>query len=81
MLAATMRENIRDFDSDLEMQSMSDVVSDSLWIKRLSATLIGLVAVLAIILAAAGILLGCALRSCNCFDSKHLRGTPHYGNR
>lgn len=58
VLAANMRQAIRDFDSGLpvlEMQSMSDVVSDSLWLKRLSAALIGLIAVLAVVLAAAGI--------------------------
>ena len=37
------------------MQSMTDVATDSLWLKRLSATLIGLVAVLATALAGAGI--------------------------
>lgn len=37
------------------MQSMSDVVFDSLLLKRLSATLIGVVAMLAIVLAATGI--------------------------
>jgi putative ABC transport system permease protein len=37
------------------MQSMTDVIADSLWLKRLSATLIGLVALLAIALAGAGI--------------------------
>jgi len=38
-----------------EMQSMTSVIADSLWLKRLSATLIGLVAALAITLAAVGI--------------------------
>ncbi|HVH87251.1 MAG TPA: ADOP family duplicated permease, partial [Terriglobales bacterium] len=58
LMAETMRQKIQDFDSDLpvlEMQSMNDVISDSLLLKRLSATLIGLVAMLAIVLAAAGI--------------------------
>jgi len=58
ILAETLRQKIQGFDPDLpvqEMQSMSDVIADSLWLKRLSATLIGLVAVLAILLAGAGI--------------------------
>ncbi len=58
LLAATLRQKIRDFDTDLpvmEMQSMDAVIADSMWLKRLSATLIGVVAVLAVILAAAGI--------------------------
>jgi ABC-type antimicrobial peptide transport system permease subunit len=58
VLAAALRKRIQGFDPDLpvqEMQSMSDVITDSLWLKRLSATLIGLVAILAIILAGAGI--------------------------
>jgi ABC-type antimicrobial peptide transport system permease subunit len=37
------------------MQSMTGVVADSLWLKRLSAALIGLVAALATALAGAGI--------------------------
>ena len=58
LLAPTLRQKIRDFDPDLpvqQMQSMTDVAADSLWLKRLSATLIGLVAVLAIALAGTGI--------------------------
>jgi putative ABC transport system permease protein len=58
LLAPTLRQKIRDFDPDLpvqQMQSMTGVAADSLWLKRLSATLIGLVAVLAIALAGAGI--------------------------
>jgi len=58
VLAETLRQKIRQFDPDLpvmEMQSMSDVITDSTWLKRLSATLIGVVAVLAILLAAIGI--------------------------
>ena len=34
---------------------MTDVIADSLWLKRLSATLIGLLALLSIALAGAGI--------------------------
>jgi putative ABC transport system permease protein len=58
VLSGALRQKIQDFDSDLpvmEMHSMTEVVADSLWLKRLSASLIGLVAVLAIMLAAAGI--------------------------
>ncbi len=58
LLAGTLRQKIQAFDPDLpvqEMQSMSDVIADSMWLKRLSASLIGLVAVLAAVLAAAGI--------------------------
>jgi putative ABC transport system permease protein len=58
LLSRALLQKIQDFDSDLpvlEMHSMNEVIADSLWIKRLSATLIGLVAVLAIMLAGAGI--------------------------
>lgn len=58
VLAGTLRQKIQDYDSDLpvqELQSMTDVIAESLGLKRLSATLIGLVAVLAILLAGAGI--------------------------
>jgi len=58
ILAGTLRQKIQDLDSDLpvqEVQSMNNVVAGSLWLQRLSATLIGLVAVLAILLAGAGI--------------------------
>jgi predicted permease len=58
ILAETLRQKIRQFDPDLpvmEMQSMSDVIADSIWLKRLSATLIGVVALLAMVLAASGI--------------------------
>jgi len=58
ILAGTLRQKIQDFDSELpvqEVQSMNDVVAGSLWLQRLSATLIGLVAVLALLLAGAGI--------------------------
>jgi predicted permease len=58
MLAGALRKKIQDFDSDLpalEMHSMTEVIADSLWLKRLSAVLIGLVAVLAIVLAGTGI--------------------------
>jgi predicted permease len=58
LVAEGMRQEIQDFDSDLpvlEMQSMNDVISDSLWLKRLSATLVGVVSVLAMMLAGAGI--------------------------
>jgi predicted permease len=58
MLAGTLRQKIQNFDSDLpvlEMHSMTNVIADSLWLKRLSAALIALVAVLAIVLAGTGI--------------------------
>ena len=58
LFSRALRQKIHDFDSDLpvlEMYSMNEVIADSLWIKRVSATLIGLVAVLAIMLAGAGI--------------------------
>jgi ABC-type antimicrobial peptide transport system permease subunit len=57
-LSVALRHKIRDFDSDLprlDMQSMSAVIADSLWLKRISAVLIGVVAVLAIVLAGTGI--------------------------
>jgi predicted permease len=58
MVAPVVQQKIQAFDADLpvqEMQPMTEVVADSLWLKRLSATLIGLVAMLAILLAGAGI--------------------------
>jgi putative ABC transport system permease protein len=58
LLSAVLRQKIRDFDSDLpvvEMHSMGEVIADSLWLKRVSAFLIGLVAGLAVILAGTGI--------------------------
>jgi hypothetical protein len=57
LLAPTLRKKIQDFDPNLPvqgMQSMTDVMADSAWLERLSATLIGLVAALAIALAGAG---------------------------
>lgn len=53
-----IRKSIANFDPDLpvrEMNSMSVVISDSLWLKRISAVLIGLVTALAITLAGTGI--------------------------
>jgi hypothetical protein len=58
LLEGAVRQKIRDFDSDLpvvETYSMNEVIADSLWLKRLSAELIGLVAALAIFLAGTGI--------------------------
>jgi putative ABC transport system permease protein len=58
VLAPTVRQRIQEFDPDLpvqEMQSMTGVMADSLWLKRLSASLIGLVATLSIALAGVGI--------------------------
>ena len=57
-LSAAVRQKIQGFDSDLpvlDVQSMNQVIADSLWLKRISAVLIGLVAVLAITLAGTGI--------------------------
>ena len=57
-LGETLRRKIQDLDPDLpvqEMQSMQDVLADSLSLQRVSAALIALVAILAIILAGAGI--------------------------
>jgi hypothetical protein len=51
ILAPSLRQKIQDFEPDLpvqKVQSMTDAIADSLWLKRLSATLIGLVAVSAI---------------------------------
>jgi putative ABC transport system permease protein len=56
--ASAIRQAIGSLDRELpvtEMQAMPDVVSDSLWLKRTSAELMGLVAGLALLLAAAGI--------------------------
>jgi putative ABC transport system permease protein len=58
MVTPVVQQKIQAFDADLpvqEMQPMTEVIADSLWLKRLSATLIGLVAMLAILLAGAGI--------------------------
>jgi hypothetical protein len=58
LVAEGVRQKIHAFDPDLpvlEMQPMTEVIADSLWLKRLSADLLGLVAALAIVLASAGI--------------------------
>jgi putative ABC transport system permease protein len=58
IVAPIVQQKIQAFDADLpvqEMQPMTEVISDSLWLKRLSAILIGLVAMLAILLVSAGI--------------------------
>jgi predicted permease len=58
LVAEGVRQKIHAFDPDLpvlEMQPMTEVIADSLWLKRLSADLLGLVAALAIVLAGAGI--------------------------
>jgi putative ABC transport system permease protein len=57
-LSASLRQSLQNLDPDLpvlDMQTMTQVVADSLWLKRISAVLIGVVAVLAIVLAATGI--------------------------
>ena len=58
LLSGPLRKNVKDVDSDLvvqDLKSMGQVIADSLWLKRISALLIGLVAILAIALAATGI--------------------------
>lgn len=58
LLSAVLRQKVHDVDPDLpirEMHSMTEVIADSLWLKRVSATLIGVVAALAVIFAATGI--------------------------
>jgi len=58
ILSAALRQKIHDFDPDLpvqDVQLMSEVIAGSLWLHRISAILIGVVAALAIALAAAGI--------------------------
>ena len=58
LIAAVLRQKIREFDPDLpvvELHSMTEVIADSLWLKRASAVLIGLVAGLVVILAGTGI--------------------------
>jgi len=58
MVAPIDQQKIQALNADLpvpEMQSMTGVVANSLWLKRLSAALIGLVAALATALAGAGI--------------------------
>ncbi|HEV2378931.1 MAG TPA: ABC transporter permease [Terriglobia bacterium] len=58
LLSAALRQKIQEFDPDLpvvEMHPMGEVIADSLWLKRISAVLIGLVAGLAVILAGTGI--------------------------
>jgi putative ABC transport system permease protein len=46
-VAEAIRRHIQNFDPDLlvlEMHPMSEVIADSLWLKRISADLIGLIA-------------------------------------
>jgi len=57
-LGGTLRQKIQELDPDLpvqEMQPMKEVISDSLSLKRVTATLIGLVAMLSVLLAGSGI--------------------------
>ncbi|HKF51348.1 MAG TPA: ABC transporter permease [Candidatus Acidoferrales bacterium] len=57
-LSAAVRQAVRNFDPELPItgiESMTAVVSDSLWRSRISASLIGLLAILAIGLAGTGI--------------------------
>jgi putative ABC transport system permease protein len=58
LISTAIPKSIRNFDPDLpvrEMSSMAEVISESLWLKRIAAVLIGLVAALAIVLAGTGI--------------------------
>jgi predicted permease len=58
LISTAIPKSIQNFDPDLplrDMNSMAEVISDSLWLKRIAALLIGLVAALAIVLAGTGI--------------------------
>jgi putative ABC transport system permease protein len=58
LISTAIPRSIEKFDPDLplrEMNSMAEVISESLWLKRIAAVLIGLVAALAIVLAGTGI--------------------------
>jgi putative ABC transport system permease protein len=58
LFSAALRQRIHDLDPDLpvqDMHSMGEVISESLWLQRVSAILIGVVAALAIVLATTGI--------------------------
>lgn len=57
-VSIAITKSIQNLDPDLplrEMNSMAEVISESLWLKRIAAVLIGLVAALAIVLAGTGI--------------------------
>ena len=58
LISTEIAKSIQNFDPDLpvqQMNSMAEVISESLWLKRIAAILIGLVAALAIVLAGTGI--------------------------
>jgi putative ABC transport system permease protein len=58
LVSTAIPKSIQNFDPDLplrDMNSMAEVISESLWLKRIAAVLIGLVAALAIVLAGTGI--------------------------
>lgn len=58
LVSTAITKSIENFDRDLplrEMNSMAEVISESLWLRRIAAALIGLVAALAIVLAGTGI--------------------------
>jgi predicted permease len=58
LVSTAIPKSIQNFDPDLplrEMNSMAEVISESLWLRRIAAVLIGLVAALAIVLAGTGI--------------------------
>jgi len=57
-ISTGITKSIQNLDPDLpvrEMNSMAEVISESLWLKRIAAVLIGLVSALAIVLAGTGI--------------------------
>jgi predicted permease len=57
-VAEAIRLHIQNLDPDLpvlEMHPLSEVIADSLWLKRISADLIGLIALCGLVLAATGI--------------------------
>jgi ABC-type antimicrobial peptide transport system permease subunit len=57
-VSTAIRQEIQNFDSDipvLEVRSMAQVITDSLWHNRVSAILIALLAVLSLVLAGIGI--------------------------
>jgi predicted lysophospholipase L1 biosynthesis ABC-type transport system permease subunit len=58
LTSTAIPKSVHNFDPDLplrEVNSMAEVISESLWLKRIAAALIGLVAALAIVLAGTGI--------------------------
>jgi putative ABC transport system permease protein len=57
-VAAAVRDAVRQVDSDqpvIQMRTMQDVVSESIWRQHVSASMLGLFAVIALVLSAVGI--------------------------